>query len=103
MIIHAISRMRIRQLTEKVELMRESKPENKEFQIFVNSRPKKVEGPIITFEDALSLAGHTPSPSELDLYDVTWKKGNETGSLAPGGSVQLENGMKFDAGKSNRS
>jgi hypothetical protein len=83
--------------------MGNSKPDNKEFQIFVNSRPKKVAGPSITFEEVLSLAGHSPAPGELDLYDVTWKKGNEMDSLAPGGSVQLENGMKFDAGKSNRS
>jgi hypothetical protein len=75
----------------------------KEFQIFVNTKPKKVPGPIISFEKVLELAGINPAGQDLNLYDVEWVHGNRAGALTPGQSVPLENGMKFDAGKSNRS
>lgn len=76
---------------------------DKTTQIFVNSRPRKVEEAKITFEQVLELAGFNPSPAELDLYDVEWFKGNEAGTLTKGHSVDVKNGMRFDAGKSNRS
>lgn len=75
----------------------------KTFQIFVNSRPRKVSGPAISFTEVLQLAGFNPSTAELDLYDVEWVHGNRAGRLTNGQSVDLENGMRFDAGKSNRS
>ena len=75
----------------------------KEFQIFVNTKPKKVPGPTISFEKILTEAGFNVPPQELNLYDVEWAHGNHAGVLTPGQSVQLENGMKFDAGESNRS
>jgi hypothetical protein len=75
----------------------------KEFQIFVNTDPHKVLGPMIFFEQVLSLANLNVVGADLGLYDVDWKHGNQLGSLTPGKSVNLENGMKFDAGKSNRS
>ena len=74
-----------------------------EFQIFVNSRPKKVPGPTISFVEVLTLAGFDISNQDISLYDVDWTKGHKAGSLTPGNSVELENGMRFDAGKSNRS
>lgn len=78
-------------------------PHDKTTQIFVNSRPRKVEGPTITFEQVLELAGFQPPPAELDLYDVEWVRGNEAGTLTRGQDVDVKNGMRFDAGKSNRS
>jgi hypothetical protein len=74
-----------------------------EFQIFVNSRPRKVEGPDISFSQVLTLAGFDTTGQDLGLYDVDWVHGNEAGTLTPGKSVPLQNGMKFEAGKSNRS
>lgn len=74
-----------------------------EYQIFVNTRPRKVEGPTISFEQVLELAGFDTANQDLGLYDVDYVHGNKAGSLTPGQTVQLENGMKFDAGKSNRS
>jgi hypothetical protein len=74
-----------------------------EFQIFVNSRPRKVEGPEISFSQVLTLAGIDTTGQDLDLYDVDWVHGNQAGVLTPGKSVPLQNGMKFEAGKSNRS
>ena len=75
----------------------------KEFQIFVNTKPKKVPGPNISFEKVLELGGFNVAGQDLNLYDVEWVHGNQAGTLTPGKAVPLENGMKFDAGKSNRS
>lgn len=76
---------------------------DKEFQVFVNSRPRKVAGPEISFEQVLELAGFNVTGADLNLYDVEWVHGKRAGSLTPGKKVELENGMRFDAGKSNRS
>jgi hypothetical protein len=76
---------------------------NKEFQIFVNTKPKKVVGPTIAFEKILELAGFNVAGQDLNLFDVEWVHGNQAGALTPGKTVPLENGMRFDAGKSNRS
>ena len=80
-----------------------AKANEHEFQIFVNSRPRKVAGPNISFEQVLQLAGINVENQDLGLYDVEWVHGNKAGTLTPGQSVPLENGMRFDAGKSNRS
>lgn len=74
-----------------------------EYQIFVQSRPRKVIGPTITFEEVLKLANIDTTGQDLGLFDVDWTHGNDKGSLTPGQSVKLKNGMRFDAGKSNRS
>lgn len=74
-----------------------------DFQIFVNSRPRKVPGPEISFVEVLKLAGVDVTGQDLGIYDVEWLHGNRGGTLTPGQSVALENGMRFDAGKSNRS
>lgn len=79
------------------------KAEAKEFQIFVNTKPRKVIGPTISFEAVLTEAGFSTAGQDLNLYDVEWLHGNKAGTLVMGQSVPLENGMKFDAGKSNRS
>lgn len=87
-------------MTQNQELNQNSA---KEFDIFVNSRPRKVAGPQISFEEVLVLAGFTVPPQELGLYDVDWVLGHEARELTPGHKVTLKNGMRFDAGKSNRS
>lgn len=74
-----------------------------EYQIFVNTIHHKVSGPTIAFERILQLDGVDTASVDLKLYDVDWTHGNQKGSLNPGGSVQVQNGMRFDAGKSNRS
>lgn len=79
------------------------KDSQKEFQIFVNTKPRKVLGPRITFEQVLQEAGIDLTGQDSNLYEVEWVHGNRAGVLAPTQSVELENGMKFDVGKSNRS
>ena len=42
----------------------------KEFQIFVNTKPRKVPGPRISFEQVLAEAGINTAGQDLNLYDV---------------------------------
>jgi hypothetical protein len=72
-----------------------------EFNIIVNGRPKKVPGPSISFEQVVALAFNPVPPNAL--FTVTWNHGNKGGSLTPGNSVPLENGMKFDATETGQS
>lgn len=78
-------------------------PDDKDFTIRINTRTHKVPGPTINFEEVLRLDGIDTTGQDLSLFDVDWRHGNEGGTLKPGGNVKLENGMRFDAGKSNRS
>ena len=80
----------------------EMESHTKEFEIFVNTRPFKVSGPAISFLDLLKLA-KVDSSQNPNLYEVEWVHGNQAGTLVNGQSVDLENGMRFDVGKSNRS
>lgn len=74
-----------------------------DFNIIVNTSPKKVPGPRVTFEQILQLDGIDTASVDATLYDVDWTHGNRVGTLNPGQSVEIQNGMRFDAGKSNRS
>ena len=78
-------------------------PDDKDFTIKINTRTYKVPGPSISFEEVLRLDGIDTTGQDLSLFDVDWHHGNEGGTLKPGKSVELQNGMRFDAGKSNRS
>jgi hypothetical protein len=75
----------------------------KEYEIFINTVHHKVPGPTITFEQILQLDGVDIASVDLKLYDVDWTQGGHKGSLNIGGFVEIHNGMRFDAGKSNRS
>ena len=79
------------------------KPDDKDFTIKINTRTHKVPGPEISFEDVLRLDGIDTSRQDLSIFDVDWRHGNEGGTMKPGQSVPVQNGMRFDAGKSNRS
>lgn len=76
-------------------------PENQEFNIIVNGRPKKVSGPSISFEQVVALA-FSPIPPNA-LFTVTWSHGNQGGSLTAGKSVAIQNGMKFDVTETGQS
>lgn len=77
--------------------------DDKDFTIKINTRTYKVPGPSINFEEVLRLDGIDTAGQDLNVFDVDWRQGNEGGTLKPGQSVALQNGMRFDAGKSNRS
>jgi hypothetical protein len=64
----------------------------KEINILVNGRPRKVPDAPISYEAIVALA-FSPAPAGAT---VVWSHGNQGGSLLPGKAVQAQNGMKFD-------
>lgn len=78
-----------------------SSAHDNEINIIVNGRPKKVQGPSISFEQVVALA-FNPVPSNA-FFTVTWSHGNQGGSLTPGKSVPIQNGMKFDVTETSQS
>ena len=76
-------------------------PEKQEANIIVNGRPKKVPEPSISFEQVVALAFNPVPPNAF--FTVTWSHGNHGGSLTPGHSVAVENGMKFDVTETGQS
>jgi hypothetical protein len=72
-----------------------------EINIIVNGRPKKVAGPSISFEQVVALAFNPVPPNAF--FTVTWSHGNQGGSLTPGNSVTVKNGMKFDVTETGQS
>jgi Multiubiquitin len=88
-------------MEEPHERERKTTENQNEFNIIVNGRPKKVPGPSISFERVVALAFNPVPPNAF--FTVTWSHGNQGGSLTPGKSVQLQNGMKFDATETGQS
>jgi len=66
--------------------------EQKEINVIVNGRPRKVPDAPISYEQMVALA-FTPPPNGAT---VVWSHGNQGGSLLLGQRVQPQNGMKFD-------
>lgn len=78
-----------------------SDPQEKEINIIVNGRPKKVPDKPISFEEVVALAFNPVPPNAF--FTVTWSHGNKGGSLLPGKTVAVENGMKFDVTETGKS
>lgn len=76
-------------------------PEQHEFHIIVNGRPKTAPGPTVTFEQVVALAFNPVPPKAL--FTVTWSHGNKGGSLTAGRSISVENGTKFDVTETGQS
>ncbi len=74
---------------------------DKEVNIIVNGRPRKVPNKAISFEEVVALA-FTPVPPNA-FFTVTYSHGNEGGSLTAGRTVQVRNGMKFDVTETGQS
>jgi len=66
--------------------------------IFVDGTPYKVDDDPVTYAEVVTLAyPDYPHHPEIN-YSVTYKNGpksNPEGILAPGGSVEIKDGMKF--------
>ena len=73
----------------------------KEINIIVNGRPKKVSDNDISFEGVVALA-FSPIPPNA-FFTVTWSHGNKAGSLLAGQTVPVQNGMKFDVTETGQS
>jgi hypothetical protein len=67
--------------------------------IFVNGRSVKVTGSAISFEDAVRLAFRNPTT----FFTVMWSKTTGSGSLLPGTSISVENGMKLEVANTGQS
>ncbi len=72
-----------------------------EVTIIVNGRPKKVLPGEISFEQVVALAFHPVPPNAF--FTVTYSHGHSGGSLTPGKSVRVQNGMKFDVTETGQS
>lgn len=75
------------------------------FHIIVNARPKEVTGEeYITYQQVVELAFPGANGAEDILYSVHYTAPRQAdGTLAEGQHVKLENGMKFNVSKTNRS
>jgi Multiubiquitin len=74
---------------------------DKEINIIVNGRPKKVPDKNISFDEVVALAFNPVPPNAF--FTVTWSHGNQGGSLTAGNSVPVQNGMKFDVTETGQS
>jgi hypothetical protein len=75
--------------------------QEKEINIIVNGRPKKVPDQNISFEQVVALAFNPTPPNAF--FTVVWSHGNKGGSLLPGQTVSVQNGMKFDVTETGQS
>lgn len=83
--------------------MSEAEKEQKSFHIIVNARPREVTGKVITYKEVVLLAFPNAEFDKFN-YEVSYTGPHiPDGSLVDGQSVQLENGLKFDVTKTNKS
>ena len=78
-----------------------STPNEKQINIIVNGRPKKVVSDQQTFEQIVALAFNPVPPKAF--FTVTYSHGHQAGSLLPGQTVTIENGMQFDVTETGQS
>lgn len=79
--------------------------EHKPVTIIVNARKKEFSGKEITFEQVIKLAFETPPYGENTMFTVTYKRGHgdKEGSMLPGGSVKVKEGMVFNVTATDKS
>jgi hypothetical protein len=89
-------------MSDKPASQKHNKPDS--FHIIVNARPKEVTGTQISYRELVNLAfPDDPHNSEV-LFSIHYTAPHlPDGTLAEGQTVKLENGMKFDVTKTNRS
>jgi len=78
----------------------------KTYTIYVNGQEKKITTKTVTYEEIVKLAFPTPITGENIIYTVGYEDGphkNPSGSLMPGGSVHIKNGMIFDVTPTDKS
>ena len=71
--------------------------------IYVNGRPKQVDKTELTFDQIVALA-FSPVPQGA-MFTVTYSKaeGNKEGSLFPGDSIKVKEGMIFNVTETSQS
>ena len=81
--------------------MNMSNQQDKEINIIVNGRPKKVPDRDISFDEVVALAFNPVPPNAF--FTVTYSHGNQGGSVLQGQTVPIRNGMKFDVTETGQS
>ncbi len=84
----------------------EAPGQTKDFEIFVNARPKIVNGKEISYTDVVKLAFADAFQNPNTVYTVTYKhgEGNKSeGSMVEGDTVKLKKGMHFNVAFTTRS
>jgi hypothetical protein len=76
-----------------------------QFTVIVNGRPKKEGSPTLTYDQAIALAyGDNPPSGPTVEITVSWRHGNESGTLTEGGpAVDVQDGMKLDVTPTDKS
>ncbi len=77
-----------------------------EYHIFVNTRPKDVCKPTLSFWEVVKLAFPQAEPNPTTYYTVTYKRGpkaNPEGSLVASETVHLKDGMLFNVTATDKS
>jgi hypothetical protein len=74
-----------------------------EHTVIVNAQPKKVSADSLSYDEVVALAFASPPSGENVVITVTWRHGNESGSLVKGQSVPVQDGMKFDVTATDKS
>ena len=81
-----------------------SNDQEKEITIIGNARPKKVPSTEVSFEQVVNLAFDNNPPSGPNIViTVSWRHGNEQGSLSAGGKVTVKGGTIFDVTATDKS
>jgi Multiubiquitin len=78
----------------------------KRFKIIVNARSKEVTGDDQSFEQIVALAFNPVPTGPNIVFTVTFRKGpreNPEGTLTPGETVEIKDGMIFDVTATDKS
>ena len=76
------------------------------YDIFVNTRPRQVRTPILTFWQVVKLAYPDAVENSTTYYTVTYKHGpvsNPDGSMVAGETVHIKDGMRFNVTPTDKS
>jgi hypothetical protein len=79
---------------------------DKKTTIIVNTREKKVEGDAVKFDQVVRLAFENPPTGDNIEITVAFRKGpreNPSGTMHPGQSVKIKEGMIFDVTATDKS
>ena len=93
--------------TQNVQRDQTERPDQgKQFDIIVNGRERTVPSDELTFDEIVKLAS-TPRPTGPNImFSVTYRNGGgrpPEGSLAPGGTVKVQEGTVFNVTATDKS
>ena len=83
----------------------EEKDKKKLVTIIIDGTPHEVEKDEMTYVEIVTLADPTYPQHPETTYSVTYKRGhgNQEGTLSPGGTVKVKDGMVFNVSRTGQS